>query len=127
MHCGSKFFTILFLTVALASTLAWAQQDDERRGDDQRQQQDQAQQREQREEQHEREQNQQRIYDRSHHDYHQWNDDEDRAYRQYLSEHHREYRDFERESPKEQNQYWNWRHSHPDQGHPDDRSDRDNH
>jgi len=124
MHYGSKFFTLLFLTVALASTMVWAQQDDEHHGDNQRQEQDQAQQRDQRDQQH---QNQQRIYDSSHHDYHQWNENEDHTYRQYLSEHHKQYRDFQSESSKQQNQYWNWRHSHPDQNHPDNRSDHDNH
>jgi len=127
MHRGYKCFTLSVLTFALASTMAPAQQDDEHRGNDQRQQQDQAQQREQREEQQERNQKQQGIYDSSHHDYHQWNDNEDRAYRQYLSKHHKQYRDFQSESPKEQNQYWNWRHAHPDQDHPDNRSDHDNH
>ena len=35
-----------------------------------------------------------RYYDRNHRDYHEWNDREDRSYRLYLGEHHRDYRDF---------------------------------
>lgn len=55
-----------------------------------------------------------RYYDRHHHDYHQWDDREDRSYRVYLGERHRDYREFHRNSGREQNRYWNWRHSHPD-------------
>jgi dienelactone hydrolase len=53
-----------------------------------------------------------RIYDRSHHDYHRWNHDEDRRYRQYLAEHHRSYRSFTRTSRQQQLAYWQWRHDH---------------
>ena len=35
-----------------------------------------------------------RYYDRNGHDYHTWNDHEDRAYRVYLGEQHRNYREF---------------------------------
>ncbi len=55
-----------------------------------------------------------RVYDRSRHDYHPWNDDEDRAYRKYLIQNHRPYRGFERNSRTEQARYWRWRHAHPD-------------
>src|SRR5579859_5163915 len=37
-----------------------------------------------------------RYYDREHHDYHVWNDHEDRAYRVYLGERHQEYREWHR-------------------------------
>ena len=37
-----------------------------------------------------------RYYDRNGKDYHTWNNNEDRAYRQYLGEQHRDYRDFNR-------------------------------
>ena len=53
-----------------------------------------------------------RIYDRSHRDYHQWNGDEDRLYRQYLADHHRRYRAFSRLNRKQQLEYWQWRHDH---------------
>ena len=44
---------------------------------------------------------------------------EDRDYRQYLNDHHREYRDFSKLKGSEQQEYWNWRHSHPDNDHDD--------
>jgi hypothetical protein len=56
-----------------------------------------------------------RIYDRDHHDYHNWDDREDRAYRSYLTEQHQAYRAYGKQNRKTQSQYWNWRHSHPDQ------------
>jgi hypothetical protein len=55
-----------------------------------------------------------RYYDRNHRDYHEWNDREDRSYRVYLGERHRDYREFHRNNRREQSNYWNWRHSHPD-------------
>jgi hypothetical protein len=54
-----------------------------------------------------------RVYDEPHRDYHHWNHDEDRVYRVYLSQNHRDYREFNRLDKKEQEEYWNWRHSHP--------------
>lgn len=58
----------------------------------------------------------QRIYDRQHKDYHQWNDNEDRTYRQWHSETRKgkDYRDYNQLNRKEQNSYWNWRHEHGD-------------
>jgi hypothetical protein len=55
-----------------------------------------------------------RIYDSDHADWHRWNHDEDHAYRNYLSENHKEYRDYSKLSGDEQSQYWNWRHGHSD-------------
>jgi hypothetical protein len=55
-----------------------------------------------------------RVYDRSHRDYHNWDDREDHAYRGYLDGQHRSYREYNRQSNREQKHYWNWRHSHPD-------------
>jgi type III secretory pathway component EscR len=55
-----------------------------------------------------------RVYDRNHKDYHNWDDREDRAYRNYLSEQHKDYREYNKQNRKEQDHYWNWRHSHPD-------------
>jgi hypothetical protein len=55
-----------------------------------------------------------RVYDSKHHDYHSWNDREERAYRGYLTETHEVYRAYEKQHHKLQNNYWNWRHSHPD-------------
>jgi hypothetical protein len=55
-----------------------------------------------------------RIYDRHHKDYHNWDDHEDRAYRNYLGEQHRDYREYNRQNRKQQDNYWKWRHNHPD-------------
>jgi hypothetical protein len=53
-----------------------------------------------------------RFYDRSHRDYHRWNSDEDRLYREYLNEHRRRYRAFSRMNRHQQREYWRWRHDH---------------
>ena len=53
-----------------------------------------------------------KFYDRSHKDYHQWNDGEDVHYRQYLTENHRKYRVFSKNSKSQQDAYWKWRHNH---------------
>lgn len=55
-----------------------------------------------------------RYYDRNERDYHTYNSQEDRAYRAYLAEQHREYREFRRTNRNEQDQYFRWRHTHPD-------------
>jgi hypothetical protein len=55
-----------------------------------------------------------RVYDRQHKDYHNWDDNENRAWGTYLSENHRDSHEFSKANRKEQGEYWNWRHSHPD-------------
>jgi hypothetical protein len=55
-----------------------------------------------------------RVYDRDHHDYHNWDGNEDRSYRLYLNERHREYRPYAEIKVKDQRSYWTWRHEHPD-------------
>jgi hypothetical protein len=55
-----------------------------------------------------------RVYDSHHHDYHNWDDREDRAYRRYVAEKHWQYREYNRQSSRRQKAYWGWRHSHPD-------------
>lgn len=50
--------------------------------------------------------------DTRHHDSHEWNADEDGRYRAYLQEHHRKYRDFDKMPRKDQDAYWDYRHSH---------------
>jgi hypothetical protein len=54
----------------------------------------------------------QRYYDPVNRDYHQWNDNEQTAYRQYQSEHHRDNDDFRKASKRQQKDYWKWRHQH---------------
>jgi hypothetical protein len=63
-----------------------------------------------------------RVYDKGHKDYHNWDANENRAWGAYLSENHRDSHEYSRSKKKEQTQYWNWRHDHPDQG---DRDHRD--
>jgi hypothetical protein len=55
-----------------------------------------------------------RVYDRDHKDYHTWDDNENRAYGQYRSENAKSAHEYSKASKKQQSQYWNWRHSHPD-------------
>ena len=55
-----------------------------------------------------------RVFDRDHHDYHNWDDREDRAYQGYLVENHQTYRVYAKQSRRSQDNYWKWRHEHPD-------------
>jgi|SRR5579872_6589633 len=55
-----------------------------------------------------------RVYDRAHKDYHVWDDREDQAYHSWLTEQHRDFRDYSKLKRKDQNAYWEWRHAHPD-------------
>jgi hypothetical protein len=55
-----------------------------------------------------------RVYDSGHHDYHNWDDHERHAWGVYLSDNHRHDVEYAHASHKEQKEYWNWRHSHPD-------------
>jgi len=58
--------------------------------------------------------NEKRYYDRNGKDYHTWNGNEDRAYRSYLQEQHQDYRTFDKVKKPQQQQYFTWRHTHPD-------------
>jgi hypothetical protein len=56
-----------------------------------------------------------RVYhDKDHNDDHHWDNHENRAYRMYIKENHRKYRDFNRLKAEDQAAYWNWRHEHSD-------------
>jgi hypothetical protein len=55
-----------------------------------------------------------RYYDKEHKDYHNWDDREQSAWGRFLAEKHRKDHEFEKASEKEQQEYWAWRHSHPD-------------
>ena len=55
-----------------------------------------------------------RYYDREGRDYHVWNGNEDRAYRFYLNDQHREYREWRTVRRPDQTAYFRWRHTHPD-------------
>src|SRR5437660_1666203 len=51
--------------------------------------------------------NQSRHYeDKAHNDSHEWNTNEDQAYRRYLQEHHMKYHDFAKAKRSEQEGYW---------------------
>jgi hypothetical protein len=53
-----------------------------------------------------------RYYDRSGKDYHYWSGDEDRQYRSYVVEQHRQYVPFVRVRPRERQEYFRYRHEH---------------
>lgn len=55
-----------------------------------------------------------RVYDSRHKDYHNWDDHENTAWGIYLSNNHKKAHEFKNSSKKEQADYWNWRHAHPD-------------
>lgn len=52
-----------------------------------------------------------RVYDRTHKDYHVWDDQEDQTYRAYLNDHHQTYRPIAKLSTRQQTAYWNSRHA----------------
>ncbi len=54
-----------------------------------------------------------RVYDPYYHDYHNW-DHETVYYNQWEVETHHPHEDFNKRTPAEQKQYWDWRHNHPD-------------
>jgi hypothetical protein len=54
------------------------------------------------------------YHDRDHNDDHHWDGNEDRAYRRWVREKHRKYRDFKRLNERDRQAYWAWRHEHPD-------------
>jgi hypothetical protein len=51
-----------------------------------------------------------KVYDRTHKDYHVWDDHEDQTYRTYLTNQHQKYRPIAKLSTKQQANYWNSRH-----------------
>ena len=91
MHRANRYITSLFLTVALAAPVAMmaipVPQEDG---------------------------HQNRVYDKQHKDYHNWDDNENKAWGQYLSENHKSSHEYSKANKKEQSQYWNYRHAHPD-------------
>jgi hypothetical protein len=56
-----------------------------------------------------------RYYDTRGHDYHEWNEAEQRAYRHWMEqERHEQYRDWKHANKHDREAYWEWRHAHPD-------------
>jgi hypothetical protein len=97
MHRGYRYLSSLLLTAALAAPVAMmaAASPQENRNEENRQG-----------------ENNKRYYDKGHKDYHTWDNNEDRAYRRYQTEHH-EKRAFAQLSSQQQTGYWNWRHNNP--------------
>jgi hypothetical protein len=54
-----------------------------------------------------------RVYDPGYRDYHVWNDGERVYYRRWYGETGRPYREFRALRPGERQEYWTWRHNHP--------------
>ena len=54
------------------------------------------------------------YHDKNHNDDHEWNSHEDQAYRVYVKENHRKYRDFSKLKDNDRQSYWDWRHEHSD-------------
>lgn len=54
-----------------------------------------------------------RYYDKSGKDWHEWNDNEQRAYSQYQGEQHHQI-EFGKSNKSQQGAYFKWRHTHPD-------------
>ena len=96
MHRGCRYLGTLLLTAALGTPIANAKPLISG----------------QEHEEHERDRDAQRVYDSYHHDYHNWDDREDKVYRHWLEERHEAYREYSRLKHKEQRDYWNWRHQH---------------
>jgi hypothetical protein len=53
-----------------------------------------------------------RVYDPYHGDYHVWDDHEGTYYNQWVTENHRDHRDFRKLNKEDQKRYWDWRHTH---------------
>ena len=54
------------------------------------------------------------FHDKQHNDDHEWNSNEDQAYRIYAKENHRKDSDFSKLKDNDQQAYWGWRHEHSD-------------
>jgi len=90
MNLANRYISSLFLTAALAAPVAIMAGPAPQEGD------------------------QHRVYDKQHKDYHNWDDKENHAWGQYLAENHKSSHEYSTANKKEQSQYWNYRHAHPD-------------
>jgi len=54
------------------------------------------------------------YHDKNHNDDHEWNGQEDKAYRVYVKKNGHKDRDFSKANEDDQQAYWNWRHEHSD-------------
>jgi hypothetical protein len=96
---------VLFSAALLVSTLGFAQDRQEQRGSDRR---------DSNASRDHRSGDNRAYYDSKRRDWHQWDDQENQSYRRYAEEHHWKDHDFSNNSEREQQQYWNWQHKHPD-------------
>ena len=55
------------------------------------------------------------YHDKERNDDHQWNGQEDKAYRLYNKESHRKANNFHNQKDEDQQNYWKWRHEHSDE------------
>src|ERR1700680_579852 len=97
MYRTNRYITSLFLTAALAAPVAIMAIPVPQEGRNQKE-----------------DRNQNRVYDKEHKDYHNWDDNENKAWGQYLTENHKSSHEYAKANKKEQSQYWNYRHAHPD-------------
>ena len=54
------------------------------------------------------------YHDAGHNDDHEWNKNENQAYRVWVKQNHRRNTDFSRLKENDQQSYWGWRHEHSD-------------
>lgn len=57
---------------------------------------------------------QNRVYDPDHKDYHNWDGNEQKQWKQYQSTEHLKYHDYSKANKNDQSNYWNWRHDNDD-------------
>jgi hypothetical protein len=55
-----------------------------------------------------------RVYDTHHKDYHNWDAHENQTWLRWEDEKHYSHHEYAKAEKKRQEEYWNWRHSHPD-------------
>ena len=60
------------------------------------------------------EKSKERYFDKKHKDYHDWDDHEQSMFQVYLSERHLPAVEFRVMKDKDQQKYWDWRHTHED-------------
>jgi HSP90 family molecular chaperone len=54
------------------------------------------------------------YHDRARNDDHRWDSHEDQAYRIWVNENHRQYKEFSTIRENDRQRYWAWRHHHSD-------------
>ena len=55
-----------------------------------------------------------KYHDNKYNQDHEWNTNEDHAYRVWVKENHRKYQAFGKLKEGDRQSYWEWRHDHPD-------------